>query len=440
MNSRIFFWNIIARLALILLTSFLFVWLSETLAVEFLFTLVTGTVLVFLQVLLLTRYVLGITRVMEQFIDAVGKEEIPEIQFGQGKKLFQRLKERSNLIKQSLNARRLEKEKADRILIHVINSADPGLFCFNQQGEVLFANESARALISNQTLFHMDEIRESNKKLWQALNEMKPGSPRVVRLDRKDQLLSLRLKELRIFDEYYRLFSLQNIQEELHKNETDSWQKIIRVLTHEIMNAVAPMLSLSKSLQKKINSESGGDSEKVMDGLRMIESTGQGLIEFIEEYRRLSLLPPPKKKSLRVKDSVEGILLFFDEEAKRENIQLSLVLEDPATVILADPHQFEMILLNLLRNSLESFSDTQQEKAVSIRVLEQQARVHILVEDNGTGIDEELMDQVFVPFFSTKEDGSGIGLSLVRQVMNNHEGSIHLESVPGKRTLIRLVF
>jgi signal transduction histidine kinase len=177
-----------------------------------------------------------------------------------------------------------------------------------------------------------------------------------------------------------------------------------------------------------------------MDGLRMIESTGQGLIEFIEEYRRLSLLPPPKKKSLRVKDSVEGILLFFDEEAKRENIQLSLVLEDPATVILADPHQFEMILLNLLRNSLESFSDTQQEKAVSIRVLEQQARVHILVEDNGTGIDEELMDQVFVPFFSTKEDGSGIGLSLVRQVMNNHEGSIHLESVPGKRTLIRLVF
>ncbi len=440
MNSRIFFWNIIARLALILLTSFLFVWLAETLVVEFLFTLVTGTILVLLQVLLLTRYVLGITRVMEQFIDAVGKEEIPEIQFGQEKKLFQKLKERSNLIKKTMNARRLEKEKADRILIHVINSADPGLFCFNSQGEVLFVNESARALISNQNLLHMDEIRESNKKLWLALNEMKPGSPRVVRLDRKDQLLSLRLKEVRIFDEYYRLFSLQNIQEELHKNETDSWQKIIRVLTHEIMNAVAPMLSLSKSLQKKIKTESGKESDKVMDGLRMIESTGQGLIEFIEEYRRLSLLPPPKKKSLRVKDSVEGILLFFDEEAKGENIQLSLELEDPETEILADPHQFEMIMLNLLRNSFESFSDTQLDKAVSIRVLEQQARVHILVEDNGTGIAEELMDQVFVPFFSTKEDGSGIGLSLVRQVMNNHEGSIHLESLPGKRTLITLVF
>ena len=440
MNSRIFFWNILARLALILATSFLFVWFAETLAVEFLFTLVTGTFLIALQVLLLTRCVLSITRVMEQFIEAVGKEESPEIQFGTGKKLFQKLKEESNLIKKSMNARRLEKEKADRILIHVINSADPGLFCFNSQGEVLFVNESARALVSDHELLHMDEIKESKKKLWRALNELKPGSPRVVRLDRNDELLSIRLKEVRIFDEYYRLFSLQNIQEELHKNESDSWQKIIRVLTHEIMNAVAPMLSLSKSLQKKIKAENGKEAEKVLDGLRMIESTGQGLIEFIEEYRRLSLLPPPKKRKLRVKDTLEGVLLLLDEEAKGENIRLTLELEKPEIEILADPHQFEMILLNLLRNSFESFSAKQKEKAVSIRVQEQDARVHILVEDTGTGIAEELMDQVFVPFFSTKEQGSGIGLSLARQVMNKHEGTIHLESVPGKRTLITLVF
>jgi len=440
MNGRIFFWNIIVRLTLILLTSMLFVWFAQTLAEEFLFTLVVGIFLIVLQVLLLTRYVLGIARVMEQFIDAVGKEEIPEIQFGSGQKLFQKLMERSNLIKKTMNARRLEKEKVDRILIHVINSADLGLFCFTSQGKVLFVNESARALISKQHLFHMDEIKESNEKLWLAMNEMKPGIPRVLRLGRDDQLLSLRLKEVRIFDEYYRLFSLQNIQEELHKNESDSWQKIIRVLTHEIMNAVAPMLSLSKSLQKKIQAEPGKEAEKVMDGLRMIETTGQGLIEFIEEYRRLSLLPPPKKQTLRVKNSLEGVLLLIDEEAKGENITLSLELEDPDTEIFADPHQFEMILLNLLRNSFEAFSDRQQGKAVSIRVLEQEKRVHIKVGDNGSGIDNELMDQVFVPFFSTKEKGSGIGLSLVRQVMNKHEGSIQLESVPGEGTSISLVF
>ena len=149
MNSRIFFWNIVARVALLMATIFLFIWFADILRVEFLFTLLVGTFLIILQVFLLTRYVLGITRVIEQFIDAIGKEETPEIQFGTGKALFRRLKEQSNSIKQAMNARRLEKEKDDRILIHVINSADPGLFCFNSRGEVLFLNETARDLVQN---------------------------------------------------------------------------------------------------------------------------------------------------------------------------------------------------------------------------------------------------------------------------------------------------
>ena len=126
-----------ARVTLIIATVFLFIWFAQTLLVEFLFTLLVGTFLITLQVFLLTRYVLGITRVIEQFIDAIGKEETPELQFGTGKALFRKLKEQSNSIKQAMNARRLEKEKDDRILIHVINSADPGLFCFNSKGDVL---------------------------------------------------------------------------------------------------------------------------------------------------------------------------------------------------------------------------------------------------------------------------------------------------------------
>ena len=449
MNSRIFFWNILARVALIIATALLFIWFAETLLVEFLFTLLTGTFLITLQVFLLTRYVLGITRVIEQFIDAIGKEETPEIQFGTGKALFRKLKEQSNSIKQAMNARRLEKEKDDRILIHVINSADPGLFCFNSGGEVLFLNETARGLVSNHDLFHMDEIKALNEKLWVVFNDLKPGSPRVVRLYqnpypelgiRSEQLLSVRLKEVKIFDERYKLFSLQNIQEELHKNESDSWQKIIRVLTHEIMNAVSPMLSLSKSLQLRVKPENGKEAEKIMDGLRMIESTGKGLMEFIEEYRRLSLLPLPKRKELKLKEALGGLLLLLENEAKEQNVRLSLEVEEPGTEIFADPQQFEMILLNLMRNSFDSFSDTQHDKHITVRTQESGKRVLVKVEDNGTGIAEELIDQVFVPFFSTKEQGSGIGLSLVRQVMNKHEGSIHLESIPGEHTTVTLVF
>ena len=447
MNRRIFFWNILVRLGLLILTAFLFVWLTESLQVEFVFTLMVGGVVIVLQVYLLTRYVLGITRVIEQFVDAIGREETPEIQFDTGRALFRKLKERSNSIKQAMNARRLEKEKVDRILIHVINSAEPGLLCFNNRGELLFMNDSARALVGKQELTHLDELKGINEKLWEGLKDLKTGSPRVIRLFRKEsetrrseQLMSIRLKEVKIFDENYLLFSLQDIQEELHKSESDSWQKIIRVLTHEIMNAVSPMLSLSKSLQKRIGPDNGKETAKIVDGLKMIETTGKGLLDFVEEYRRLSLLPPPKKKKLRLKDSFKGILLMFEDEAREKHIRLTVDMEDPGTEIHADPQQFEMVLLNLIRNSFDSYSHGQQGKFLKILSRRINNREHIMVEDNGSGIPEELIDQVFVPFFSTKEQGSGIGLSLARQVMNKHEGTILLESLSGKGTVVTLVF
>ena len=438
-----------ARVALLMATVFLFIWFVETLKVEILFTLLVGVFLITLQVFLLTRYVLGITRVIEQFIVAIGKEESPEILFGTGKALFRELKEQSNSIQQAMNARRLEKEKDDRILIHVINSADPGLFCFNSRGDVLFLNDSARGLVGNQALTNMDDILTLNEKLWVTFNELKPGSPRVVRLNQKysqeknigsEQLLSIRLKEIKIFEEHYKLFSLQNIQEELHKNESDSWQKIIRVLTHEIMNAVSPMLSLSKSLQRKVKLENAKEAEKIQDGLKMIETTGKGLLEFIEEYRRLSLLPLPKRKKLKLTKVLEGILLLLENEAKEQNIQLTLELEEAGAELYADLQQFEMILVNLLKNSFDSFPETQQDRHVKILTQMIENRVLVKVEDNGVGIAQELIDQVFVPFFSTKEQGSGIGLSLARQVMNMHEGSIHLESLAGEGTTVTLAF
>lgn len=438
MNRRIFFWNIMARVGLLIATAFLFIWLAETLLVEFLFTLLLGTFLITLQVFLLSRYVLGITRVIEQFVDAIGREETPEIQFGTGKALFRKLKERSNAIKQAMNARRLEKEKDDRILIHVIDSADMGLFCFNQKGELLFANESARGLISRKALEQMNDLKKLNKKLWQAMKELKPGSPRVVRMN--EQLLSVRLKKLKIFNEYYSLYSLQNIQEELHKNESDSWQKIIRVLTHEIMNAVAPMLSLSKSLQKRIDPADGEKEAKLMDGLQMIESTGKGLMDFIEEYRRLSLLPPPKKEKFRLKNALEGILILFEEEARERGIKLSLEQEEFGLEIHADPHQFEMILLNLIRNAFDSLPEGKEGKKVWIHARCIEKGAEITVGDNGAGIKKDQLDQVFVPFFSTKEHGSGIGLSLIRQIMNKHDGSISLDSAEGKGTAVTLLF
>ena len=172
----------------------------------------------------------------------------------------------------------------------------------------------------------------------------------------------------------------------------------------------------------------------------MIETTGKGLIEFIEEYRRLSLLPPPKKEKLKLQDTLDGIILLFDDEAKANQVTIHVEIVDGELEVSADPHQFEMILLNLLRNSVESFPEPQQKRELAIRAQKLGNKVLISVRDNGAGMEEELLDQVFVPFFSTKEDGSGIGLSLARQIMNNHGGSIQLQSAPGEGTVVTLAF
>ena len=449
MNSRIFFWNVLVRVGLIITTSFVFIWLLGSLGDEWFFTLVAGTILIILQVFLLTRYILKLSKVMEQFMDAVGNEDSPEVRFHTEGKLFKRLEERSNSLNEGIRARRLEKEKDERILISAINSADFGLFCFNSKGDVLFANQAALGLISKKELKHLDQIKAVNEKLWQTMTQVSAGSSRVLRLSpnsklrddsETDRLLSIRLKELKIFDLTYRLFSLHDIQEELHKNESDSWQKIIRVLTHEIMNAVAPMLSLTKSLQTRLKTGDEQEIGKISNGLRMIESTGKGLVDFTEEYRRLSLLPSPKKKKIEVSAAIKGIVLLLEMDARDRGIQISTKMETPGVKILADPLQFEMIMINLLKNAFESFEDKRQDLNVLIHTKLSGNRVVVTVEDKGIGISEEMLDQVFVPFFSTKEQGSGIGLSLVRQIMNKHDANIHLESKPGEGTRVKLIF
>ena len=449
MSSSIFFWNILVRIGLITGTAFLFVWFAHSARWEFIFILLTGTFLLILQVFLLTRYVVGISRIIEQFIEAVGREESPEILFGADNALYRKLKERSNAIKEAMNRRRMEKEKDERILYHVINSADQGLFCFNNSSGLVFANQAAQALVSRKPVRHLEDIIAENQKLGEAFRVLEPGEPRVLRLEAgtdKDeafsgeQLLSLRMKEVRIFEEVYRLYSLQNIQAELHRKEADSWQKIIRVLTHEIMNAVAPMLSLSKSLQRRFSGSGSEADAKLAEGLRMIESTGQGLMDFTEEYRRLSLLPPPKRKRLSTKAVLEDLRLLIEPEAREQGIQLDIKSKEEGCEILADPLQLEMVLLNLWKNAVESFPEGQGSRQVIIGSRSMDKRVLIELEDNGSGIAPDLIDQVFVPFFSTKEKGSGIGLSLARQIMNNHQGSIHLSSEPGQRTVVTLIF
>jgi nitrogen fixation/metabolism regulation signal transduction histidine kinase len=350
------------------------------------------------------------------------------------------LRERSNSIRTQLNAQRIDKEKQDRILRQLIEETDVALLFMNRENEVLFANGAASRILKDRTVRNLEEIREIQAKLWEYVQSGEAG-PRVLHLETDSgQLYSVRRKEISLFEEEYRLISLQNIQEELHRHEADSWQKIIRVLTHEIMNAVAPMLSLTRSLQERVKDSKQVDAGRIYGSLQVIRDTGEGLIAFTEEYRKLALLPPPRKANVELPRLIRHVLTLMDVEASDRQVQISQQIPAGSMVISADRQQLEMVLLNVLRNSLDALEECTHQGKIHISLRTGEGQVHLHIRDNGSGIAPDIIDQVFVPFFTTREKGSGIGLSLARQVMNNHGGSIHLDSQPEDGTEVRLSF
>ena len=245
---------------------------------------------------------------------------------------------------------------------------------------------------------------------------------------------SVRCNNFILDNQSYSLFSIQDIQREIDAQESLSWQKLIRVLTHEIMNSMGPILSLSKSLKNSVDSP-----EKMISGLSTIENTGEGLIHFIKEYRRLSTLPAPERSTFQVAELFDHIQSLFSEEFLNNGIRSRVHLEDPALTLMADRGQVEQIMINLVKNSLESLQSSAG-KAILIGARLWRGMTEITVEDNGPGISPEIKDQIFVPFYSTKLGGTGIGLSLTRQIMNNHHGTIHFTSIPGEKTVFYLTF
>ena len=241
------------------------------------------------------------------------------------------------------------------------------------------------------------------------------------------------------------LATISNIQNVLEEQETEAWQKLIRVLTHEIMNTIAPITSLSQTILAYFKNLDGNQpSEKVIrntiKGLEVINERGTGLIAFVETYRKLTRIPPPEKKTIQLKQLLENTITFIGTEPIDDNIRISLEVTPPDLELTADKKQISQVLINLIKNSMEALKNHEEGKIVLNANTNKNGRKQITVTDNGPGIPEELMDKVFIPFFTTKESGSGIGLSLSRQIMQMHGGRLKVDSVPGKMTSVILIF
>lgn len=354
-------------------------------------------------------------------------------------KSFGQLYDGFNLINRKFQEVRAEKEANHQFLQTVVEHINTGLLCYNEEEEIVLMNKSLQSLLHKSYLINLEGLKTVDEKLCTTIRELPSGERTLIKLIIDNKLLQLAIQstELTLNKKRLRLVSVQNIQSELEAQELDAWQKLIRILTHEIMNSVAPISSLSSTLKDIIGDKSELDPDAlkmVRHSLGVIQKRSEGLMAFTDTYRELTRIPLPKFQLVDGKDLLEEAETLFDARIKKEGIRLQLHIPPSEVQFQGDPHLLEQVLINLIKNAIDVLED-QENGTINVHLQKNTSgKVSIQVIDNGPGIPPEKLDQIFVPFYTTKEAGSGIGLSLSRQIMRQHKGSLDVQSVEGQGT------
>jgi signal transduction histidine kinase len=298
---------------------------------------------------------------------------------------------------------------------------------------------------------HFSIIKNISTELYDVIQKLSSGQSELIRLILRGELmhLSVYVTEFKLHDIPHKLVSIQNIKEELEAQELESWQKLIRVLTHEIMNSVTPISSLSAAINEILMEDSGerkpvttipaDDLDDMYQSLKTIEDRSRGLLKFVSSYKDLTRLPHPVFMNIKLEELFEHICNLMKKEMDQQDITFEVHSEGPELAVYADKDMILQVLINLLVNAKDALERTRNKKIklAGFRIGE---KTFIQVSDNGSGIDQENIDKLFIPFFTTKKKGSGIGLSLAMQIMRLHKGSIYFTTEEGKGTTFTLEF
>jgi two-component system nitrogen regulation sensor histidine kinase NtrY len=362
-------------------------------------------------------------------------------------KNFKDLNAAFNEVLEAFRKARSEKEEHWQYLNTVVQQVRTGIISFDPEGNVQLINANAKKFLGVVTIKNIDELKDINPKLQQALVDTAPGKSTLYKGN--EFLLTIQATELRIRGNVVKLLTLQNIQTELQKQELEAWQNLTRVLRHEIMNSITPISSLTSTLREildydLVKKENGYElkdegAEDLKEGLSTIENRSKGLIKFIDAYREYTSLPLPKIKTIRLKDLIDHVSQLMRVELKKTKVNFVTSCESEYITIQADEEMIEQVLINLVKNAVEALAD-QPDGRVELNGKYEDNAVIIEVIDNGPGIIKEAMTKIFVPFFTTKKTGSGIGLSLSRQIMQMHNGTLSVHSEPNVRTEFVLRF
>ena len=348
-----------------------------------------------------------------------------------------------NVITDKFRHLRSEQEVQNQLLQTIIGNVDTGIFCTDKNGKCLMMNQALKELLHKSYIPSFDVLEQITPNLFKALKDIKPGERKMIKEAIQNEIsqIAVQVYVLKIKEEEIKVYTFYNIHNELSDQEVKSWQKLIRILAHEIMNSIAPIASLSSSATELIPEDGNVDPEdasQVKQAFRIIQKRSHGLMSFTETYRKLTRIPPPQLKSVNMNTFFEEIKTFFEQDLKQKGIQLNLKFLYNEIKLMADSILLEQVFINILKNAIEALDGVEQPEISILVDKTPQGKVNIQVADNGQGIPQDIVEQIFVPFYTTKQNGSGIGLSLSQQIIRMHGGSIYLQSKEGEGTIVSM--
>ncbi|BAX79751.1 sensor histidine kinase [Labilibaculum antarcticum] len=405
--------------------------------------LLTEIVLVFQFV----RFLNKTHRQMNYFVQAIKNEDTTlRFPIKTGNAIINELHQSLNELNGILQEVQVKSKIKEKYFGEILQNIATGVVVLTGEGYVTDVNSAALELLGLKTFTHIKQLNQVDSKFTLGLSELKNRQKKVLDLILKKERIQVisRCSVIRLENEDVKLITLQDIRGELERKEIDAWVKLIRVLSHEIMNSLAPVTSISQSLQRIWEQKLGAISdvsedihvEKTINGLGVITEMSEALIRFVQSYRVLSKAPDPKLDTIDAHSFFDRLNILLSPI--RESFTGNLKLIPPAKnySFIADEQMMVQVIINLVKNAAEAFngqaSDLNGNANISVTSIKKGEITEIRVSDNGHGIDDEIADEIFIPFFTTKENGSGIGLSYSRQIMRAHGGSLLCRSKVGE--------
>ena len=447
MQIKKYEWWIILRVMFLFITLLVTSYILVSGRYNFLFLLIP---LLVYQVMEFIQFQRKAQKELNQFVEAVHYRDFStHFDVKHAPAELQPMREGFNEINTTFKVISKEKETQYQYLQKILELVDTGILSYEiATGNVVWMNESLKKMLQLPYLKNVQSLNRRYADIYEIVEQLLPGEHKIVKvhLERESFKVFLSATAFQIDGNKYKLVAFQNVNEALDETESGAWQRLLSVMTHEIMNSIAPISSLANTMKTRLQNRdmTEGENDNTLEdleiGIDTIKRRSEGLLKFAETYRNLNKITTLNLQQVYIRELFGNIHQLMQPTFAQKNIELEIILRNPKLSLQADASLLEQVLINLVVNAIEAVKEKEDAKIILSADQSSNGKIILKIADNGQGIPEEMMDKIFIPFFSTKKQGSGIGLSLCKQIIILHRGIIQVQSVVGQGTVVALQF